>query len=174
MNIEFKLALIQLIIALAIGIITVFLTKKLVINQYLKNTKDLNPYKNTALMIFLSGTIFSVAYIVFGIMEPLSSTIKLLLAKDLSLSTLIVDVAKYLFLFLSLGYLFSGTIIFLAYKLFAILTTQVDEFKEIYENNIGVALLIAILTIVIALFTKNPFIILIESLIPFPEVPGII
>ena len=173
MKTEFTIALLELIISIGIGITTVYLTKWLLTKQYTKRTAELNPYKNTAFMVFLSGTIFSVGYIVFGIMEPLSATIKLLGSQNPSMLSLVVDTTKFLLMFLVLGYLFAGTIIFLAYKLFSSFTTKVDEYEEIYNNNIGVALLLAVLTIVIALFTKAPFIVFIESLIPFPAVPGL-
>ena len=78
MKTEINIALIELVISLAIGIITVYLTKTVLMRFYLKKTNEQNPYQNLSFMIFLSGTIFSISYIVFGIMEPLSSTIKLL------------------------------------------------------------------------------------------------
>jgi hypothetical protein len=174
MNSTFTISFIELIISIVVGVFTVYLTKLVMTKLYLKKTNELNPYKNTSYMIFLSGTIFSVSYIVFGIMEPFSATVKLLSAQNHEALGLVFDIAKYLGMFLSLGYLFGGMIIFLAYKLFSSFTTQVDEYEEIYKNNIGVAILLSVLTIVIALFTKSPFIVFIETLIPFPDVPGLV
>ena len=170
---EINIALIELIISLIIGLMTVYLTKMVLTKYYFKKTGDLNPYKNLSFMIFLSGTIFSVAYIVFGIMEPLSSTIKLLSTNYTSLFDLVLSVGKYLVIFILLGYTFGAGIVYVSYKTFALLTKQLDEFDEISKNNVGVALLVAVLTIVIALFTKDPFIIFVESFIPYPELPGI-
>lgn len=174
MNATFTISFIELIISIVAGVLTVYLTKLVMTKLYLKKTNELNPYKNTSFMIFLSGTIFSVSYIVFGIMEPFSATVKLLSAQNQDTLSLVFDISKYLIMFLFLGYLFGGMIIFLAYKLFSSFTSQVDEYEEIYKNNIGVAILLAVLTIVIALFTKSPFIVFIETLIPFPEVPGLV
>jgi hypothetical protein len=174
MNATFTISFIELIISIVVGVFTVYLTKLVMIKLYLKKTNELNPYKNTSFMIFLSGTIFSVSYIVFGIMEPFSATVKLLSTQNNDLLGLVFEIAKYLCMFLFLGYLFGGLIIYLSYKLFSSFTTQVDEYEEIYKNNIGVAILLAVLTIVIALFTKSPFIVFIETLIPFPEVPGLV
>ena len=84
-----------------------------------------------------------------------------------------IDIFKYLGMFLILGYSFGATIVYVAYNLFSKLTRNLDEYDEISKNNIGVALLIAVLTIVIALFTKDPFIIFVESFIPYPDVPNI-
>lgn len=53
-------------------------TKSVWMNFYLKKTNEVDPYKNLSFMISLSGTIFSVAYITFGIMQPLTATFKVL------------------------------------------------------------------------------------------------
>jgi hypothetical protein len=173
MKTEINLALIELLIALAIGILTVYLTKSVLMRFYLKKTNEQDPYKNLSFMIFLSGTIFSVAYLVFGIMEPLSSTIKLFSTANTSLF-LWLEIFRYLAIFLLLGYSFGAAIVFITYKLFSILTRKLDEYDEISKNNIGVAILLVVLMIVIALFTKGPFIIFIESFIPYPDVPNIL
>jgi hypothetical protein len=173
MKTEINIALIELVISLAIGILTVYLTKLVLMRFYLKKTNEQNPYQNLSFMIFLCGTIFSISYIVFGIMEPLSSTIKLLSTRNTSLIMLWFEIFKYLGMFLILGYSFGATIVFAAYNLFSKLTKNLDEYDEISKNNVGVALLIAVLTIVIALFTKDPFIIFVESFIPYPDVPNI-
>ena len=173
MKTEINIALIELVISLAIGILTVYLTKSVLMRFYLKKTNEQNTYQNLSFMIFLSGTIFSISYIVFGIMEPLSSTIKLLSTNNTSLFILWLGIFKYLGMFLVLGYGFGATIVYTAYHLFSKLTRNLDEYDEISKNNVGVALLIAVLTIVIALFTKAPFIIFVESFIPYPDVPNI-
>lgn len=173
MKTEINIALIELVISLAIGILTTFLTKLVLMRFYLKKTNEQNPYKNLSFMIFLSGTIFSISYIVFGIMEPLSSTIKLLSTYSNSDLWLWMEILKYLGMFLILGYSFGATIVYVAYNLFSKLTRNLDEYDEIAKNNVGVALLIAVLTIVIALFTKEPFIIFVESFIPYPAVPNV-
>ena len=77
---------IELIISVIIGLMTVYLTKILVMKFYLKKTHEANPYKNLSFMIFLSGTIFSVSYI-YSIMLFYSSdrSSPYLLSKFLSL-----------------------------------------------------------------------------------------
>lgn len=167
-----EFAFIELILALGIGIMTVFLSKYVLTKYYLGKKYEADPYKNTSFMIFLSGSIFSVCFILFGIMEPLSSTIKLLSANGINFD-FFVSIFKYTILFLAIGYVFSAGIIFISYKLFSILTKNLDEYEEISKNNIGVAILVSVLTIVIAMFTKMPFIIFIETLIPYPDVPNL-
>ena len=145
MNILENTASIELIIAVIIGLLTVYLTKVLIMNYYLKKTNESNPYENLSFMIFLSGSIFSVSYIVFGIMEPLSASIKILGVSNLANLDLSLEIVKYLAMFLVFGYTFSAIIIYTSFKLFSILTDKVDEYDEISKNNIGVALLISVL-----------------------------
>lgn len=167
-------AAVELLISVIIGLTTVYITKILVMYFYLKKTNESNPYKNLSFMIFLSATIFSVSYIVFGIMEPLSATIKIVGTTNVSMFDFITECIKYLLMFLVLGYSFSIFIIFITYKLFSMLTGRLDEYDEILKNNIGVAILVAVLLIVVAMFTKTPFISFVESFIPYPKLPTIL
>ena len=107
-------------------------------------------------------------------MEPLSATIKIVGTTNVSMFDFITECIKYLLMFLVLGYSFSIFIIFITYKLFSMLTGRLDEYDEILKNNIGVAILVAVLLIVVAMFTKTPFISFVESFIPYPKLPTIL
>jgi hypothetical protein len=173
MKTVFGPAAIELLIAMGIGILTVYLTKTLLTKFYLKKTKEINPYNNLSFMVFLSGTIFSVSLIVFGIMNPLSATFKVLDSSGLRGSQYVYACLEYTAIFLLIGYLFSAAVIFIAYKLFSLLTFELNEYEEINDNNVGVAILLVTLSIITALFVKEPFIVYLESLIPYPDVPNI-
>ena len=108
MSTIFSSAAFELLLSVLIGIMTVFLTKMVVMNFYVKKTGEIDPYKNLSFLIFLSGTIFSVSYITFGIMEPLTATFKLIQTSNYSLGTLILKYAQYIGMFLFLGYVFSA------------------------------------------------------------------
>jgi hypothetical protein len=163
----------ELFIALLIGVMTVYLTKSIIMNFYLTKTKENDPYKNLSFMIFLSGTIFSVAYITFGIMDPMTATFKVLEDSGQVGWSLILSCVQYAGLFLLLAYVFSGIVVFITYYLFTFLTTNLNEYEEIKDNNVGVAILIVVLTIVTAMFTKEPFIVYLESFVPYPDLPSI-
>jgi hypothetical protein len=173
MNSLFGPAGLELLLALIIGVMTVYFTKSILMNFYLKKTKEHDPYKNLSYMLFLSGTIFSVAYITFGIMDPMTATFKVIEDSGEQGWDLILSCTQYAGLFLLIAYLFSGFVVFVSYYLFTFLTTNLDEYEEIKDNNVGVAILVVVLTIVTALFTKQPFIVYLESFIPYPDLPGI-
>jgi uncharacterized membrane protein YjfL (UPF0719 family) len=63
--------------------------------------------------------------------------------------------------------LFINTSVFL---LFSVLTKGVNEFKEIKNNNISVAILVVAILISITLISKESIALLISSIIPYPEV----
>jgi hypothetical protein len=174
MKTDFYIALTQLSASVVMGILTVYLTKVIVTKYYKTKTGQVNPYQNTSFMIFLAGTIFSVSYMVYGINEPLAETMRILQSQELSKSKLILEYLRFAGMFLTLAYAFSAGVIFLAYKLFSILTAQLDEYEEISRNNIGVAILVSVLTIVIALFAHIAFIGFIQTFIPYPEMPTFI
>ncbi len=157
---------------LVIAILTVFLTKFILSKFYRKHTGEEFPYKNLAFMIFMSSSIFAVAWLMFGILNPLSGTMEVLSSSHESSGKIYFEFTKFLFLFLIIGYVLSLLINFIAYKLFTALTTKVDEFKEISEGNVGVAIMASVFVIIIALFCREPFIWLLESLIPYPDLPS--
>ena len=122
-------------------------------------------------MIFLAGVMFSVGYLLTGIIEPLSSTLDLLMSSHQDKGTLTWEYTKFLALFVSIGFTLGVLINIIAYFLFSSLTTEVNELEEIKNGNIGVAVLVSVIAITIAVFCKEPFLILLESFIPYPELP---
>ena len=170
----FEYNVIEIFVTAMIAVLTVFLTKTLVMRLYINRTQDIDPYKNIAFMVFLSGMILSVCYLVFSIFDPLASTMQLIRTQNLSNFGVLVEYFKYLTMFLIISYGVSVFIIILASSIFTVMTTNLDEFNEIAEGNIGVALLMFVLTLVIAIFTQHPFNVFLETFIPYPEVPNII
>lgn len=172
MDNEILISLIELGLALFIGIGTLFLTKYIFTKIYKAKTGEEFPYKNLAFMIFLSGSIFGVAWLIYGITEPLDTTLVLLMGSHSSTGKIVMEYTKYAGLFLILGYILGFTINYLSYLLFSALTKNVSEYDEIKNGNIGVAIMISLVIIVMSLFCQGPFIYFLESLMPFPEIPG--
>ena len=53
------------------------------------------------------------------------------------------------------------------------MTKDIDEFKEIKNNNIAIAIITATLIISISLLLKESVYLLLESFVPYPEIPRI-
>ena len=135
------------------------------------NKNDENIYSNTAFLIFLSGIMFSIGYLLSGIMTPLSSALSVINNGSLSSFDVVLNFSKYIGIFSALGLLLGGLINYLTYLIFSSLTTKLNEIEEIRSGNVGVAILVSIIAIIIAVFCREPFMIVLEHFIPYPEIP---
>ena len=77
-------------------------------------------------------------------------------------------------MFIVISYVLSALILLISSSLFTIMTRKLDEYNEIAEGNIGVALLMFVMILVISVFTQHPFLVFMETFIPYPELPNIL
>ncbi len=167
------ISVVELALSIFVGVTSLYFTHFILVKIYKQKTGDNNPYKNIAFMILLSGIIFSIGYLLSGIITPLSSTLDMLNNGESQVTTTIFSFVKYIIGFSFLGLILGGIINYLSYLLFTSLTTKLDEFNEIKNGNIGVAVLVSVIAITIAIFCKEPFMICLEHFIPYPEIPVI-
>ncbi len=161
------LASTQLILALLLSILVTFLSYRILrafmVKKY--NIKD----DNLAFALLCSSILFSVGYIISATLQPALSVIRIL-SKDIKNNAdLFFTSAKYVSLFVLLGFFVSFIVIMLGLYLFTLLTKNVDEFKEVGNDNKAVGLLIGVIIIVIALFVKDSTVLLLEAFIPYPK-----
>jgi uncharacterized membrane protein YjfL (UPF0719 family) len=168
---QLVISFLELSLAMIIGVLSLFVTHFVLVKVYMSKFPTTNPYKNNAFLIFMGGMMFSVGYLLSGIIHPLSSTLDLLIDGRPETLQLILSYSKYLGLFTVIGLILGGLINFLSYFIFATLTTSVDELDEINNGNIGIAVVVSVIAITIAVFCKEPFLVVLESFIPYPELP---
>ncbi|MEO1253470.1 MAG: DUF350 domain-containing protein [Bacteroidota bacterium] len=163
------LALIEIASAITIGIFILALTYKIV--QWVGQRYYRIEEYNLSYSIFVSAIILSVGIMISGIIEPLLSSFRLLNQQSNSFALAF----KYIgigAIYIAIAYtatIFIGLIsTFLYSKL-----TPIDEFEEIRKNNVGVSLIIGSILITLTLLTKNGVILLIEAIIPYPELPPV-
>ena len=87
--------------------------------------------------------------------------------------SLILDGFKYSGLLLSVIIITITLVIFISIKLFTYMTKNINEFQEIKKNNLAVAILTATIIISISLLVKESLYLLLETFVPYPEVPNI-
>ncbi len=163
------LGLIEIFSAITIGIFILALTYKIV--QWVgKKYYQIKDY-NLSYSIFTAAIIIAVGIMISGIVEPLISSFRLLNRQSDSFTLAF----KYIgtgAIYIAIAYtatVFIGLIsTFLYSKL-----TPIDEFEEIRQNNVGVALIISSILITLTLLTKNGVVLLIEAIIPYPQLPPI-
>ncbi|HMJ46917.1 MAG TPA: hypothetical protein VK498_06280 [Ferruginibacter sp.] len=123
------------------------------------------------LNIIISAILFSAGYLISAAILPLHTTIKTLSTLSLNRSVFIWECFKYILLFLILGFIVTVISSFITLMLFNSITKNVDEIEEAGKGKIGYSVLMAVLVIVITLFVREPFINILESMIPYPDLP---
>lgn len=160
------LGLIEIISAISIGVFILYLTYKILkwIGRRYYDIKD----KNLAYSIFMAAMMFSVGYMVSGVIPPLISSFRLLNIDNGLLLTLT---------FIGRGSIYVG-LAFVSALFIGLLSTTlytwmtpIDEFAEIKNNNVGVALIVASIVITLTLLSKDGVSLILESITPYPDLP---
>lgn len=171
MNMTFiLLSLLELGIALLLGIAVLYLTfllmQRFIVRRY-QIEKD-----NLAFAALGAGILFSVGNILEGSIEPISSTIRQLKNVHDHIGMITGQALLYILAFLLISFCIAVAVNLISIRLYVSLT-HFDEFREIQENNIAIGILTGVIMIVISMFVKDAVIQLMESLIPYPELPSI-
>ena len=163
------LGIIEILSAISIGATILSITYKLV-SWVGKKYYDIEEH-NLAFSIFMASMLFAVGYMVSGVIQPLLSLFRLLSNEtETWLLTL-----KYLgigALYISIAFVSAIAVGLLSTSLYSRLT-PINEWEEIKKNNLGVAIIIGVIVITLTLMTKSGVTLIIESLIPYPELPPI-
>lgn len=162
----FTLSLIEIVLSILITVVIIFITYKTLKWLFFRD-HDLRG-DNLAFAIFTSGIVLSVGIILSEILPSITNIIRLATTQTAAIE--MSTIAFYSGLYLLIGFIAAVFINAAVFFLFSILTTGVDEFKEIKNNNIAVAILIVAILISITIILKDSIALLISSLIPYPEV----
>lgn len=125
---------------------------------------------NFAFGIFMSSILLSVGLIVSTAYSPSMSLIQILQKSTVGKLDLFLSFSKYFLMFLGIALLTSFIIVVVSVKLYNSLTKNIKELKEISENNMAIALITGVIIIVISLFAKDSVAVIIESIIPYPNI----
>ncbi|MCP4458162.1 MAG: DUF350 domain-containing protein [Cytophagales bacterium] len=163
------LGLIEIVSALTIGIFILALTFKIV--QWVgKKYYGIGKY-NLAYSIFTATIMISVGLMASSVIQPLISSFRLL---DMQHNNFILAL-RFLgtgVIYISIAYSVAILIGLVSTFLYSKLT-PINEFEEIRENNVGVALMISSIIITLTLLTKSGVELLIEAIIPYPAGPPV-
>lgn len=162
------LGIIQIISALSCGVLILFLTYK-IINLYGKKTLNITE-KNTAYNILVAGILFSVGYIVNGVVQPILDSFRLLISRGITITQLIGEFIFYGGIYIAISYIAALLVTGIGIYFYTYIT-PINELREIKNNNIGVALVVSVVIIILSIFCKGGIILFIESLVPYPELP---
>ena len=162
----FTLSLIEIVLSILITVIIIFITYKILKWIFFRDY-DLKG-DNLAFTIFTSGIVLSVGIILSEILPSITNIIRLSTTQTEAVDT--STIILYSGLYLLIGFITAVFINASVFFLFSMLTKGMDEFKEIKNNNISVAILVVTILISITIILKDSIALLISSLIPYPEV----
>ncbi len=161
------LGLIEILSAVSIGIFILALTYWIVkwVGRKYYGIKS----GNLAYSVYIAAIMFSVGLMISEVIQPLISSFRLMSSSHNSFSL----VFRYIGqggIYIAIAYSFSLLIGLLSTALYSRLT-PIEEFVELRNNNVGVALIVSSILITLTLLSKDGVAMIIESIIPYPELP---
>lgn len=163
------LALIQILSSLTTGIIILWLTFR-ILKAVGKRFLGIEAKTNLSFSIFTASILFSVGFSVSTVIQPVVSSFRLLSKTSDSLFDLTSSFILYGGIYVAIAYAASMIISCIGILIYTNMT-PIDEFKEIKDNNVGVAILVGSIIITINLISRSGVALLIESLLPYPDLP---
>ncbi len=165
----FYLSIIELVISLVIGVLVLFLVYRFFM-QWFRRRYNFND-DSLAINVLVSAILFSTAYLLSGCLVPINTSFKTLQGMNLDRGMFIWESVKYAALFLAIGLIISLLSNYITLLFYNSITKKVDELEEIANGKISYAILMSALLISMTLFIRDAYINIIESLIPYPDLP---
>jgi uncharacterized membrane protein YjfL (UPF0719 family) len=163
------ISLFQICAGLILGTTLLYIAFKLM-SGWLKKSHKIEQH-NTSTGLLIGSVLFSVGYFITSIIEPLITTFRMLMKNYANLGIVIGIGCLYMLGYFVLAFVFSFLVVVVSFFLFTLFTRKINEIEEIKNNNIGIAVIIAVVIITMAIIVGNGFTLLTESIIPFPSLP---
>ena len=162
------LGTVEILSSLSCGIVILFVTYR-VMKLYAKRRLKLEE-NNVAYNILTAGVLFSVGYIVSGVIQPMLSSFRILSGSNISSSELIWSFLGYGGLYILIAYLLALFVSFMGIAIYGNMT-KISETEELRNNNMGVAITLVAIVVTLAIMCGEGVSLLVESFIPYPDLP---
>ncbi len=156
---DFAFASYEIVLAIVFSLITIFISKKVFVSLLLRSSGEKNVlYKNPAIALFGGVTLICQLILVHASLKPAVDTLKVveLAEQDLTFDMFLTSFS-YFMLFFIISLIVSQVLILVTTKLYFMATRQLDEIKEIKENNLGVSIIISAVVLGITLSVNSSF-----------------
>ncbi len=160
------LALIEIFSALSLGV-TILAATYLMMKYIGKKKYGINQ-NNQAYGILMACVLFSMGYLVSGVIHPLLSLFRILSTRNIETLQLVFSFIGYGAVYLALTFVVAFLVCLLGMVIYNYIT-PIDEMAELRNNNIAVALVVGSMIITLSLLSHDGVELLIESFIPYPE-----
>jgi len=160
------LAIIEILSAMSMGIFILAASYQF-LKYYGKKKYGILP-NNQAYGIFMATVLFSVGLTMSSVIQPLLSLFRIFASRDMSTFELIGKFIGYGGIYIAMAFVFAVVVCVSGIFIYTFIT-PIDEFAELKNNNISVALIVGSIIITLSLLTNNGVDLLIESFIPYPQ-----
>lgn len=159
-----------LVFGLLLGVVLLFITYKICLKIFSNGEKNAL-LTNSALAIIIASVFISAGYVMSGIIDPLVHTINTLNSQELTGKDFLLQAVYYTVLFSFIALFISLFASVVGFKAFDVITKGINEAQEIKNGNVNVAIVGGAIIFVLSLFIKFGVIQLVESFIPYPDIP---
>jgi len=163
------MGLIDIFISMLFTVFVIWISYKIIHKLIFRNDND-NP-KNVSVAILLSSILLSMGILIQETADPIMNVFRLLSTQDLSYQAIFLKLLTVMMIYMGMAVFFGFIVNAIGIFLFTILTRNINEWKEIRENNISVALITAVMIIVLTLAIKDGLGLIFESWVPYPTTP---
>jgi uncharacterized membrane protein YjfL (UPF0719 family) len=163
--------LIEILISFASGIFIFFISFK-VFSLLTRNIDELSELKRNNLSVAILGMsfVFGIVMLVKSAINPTMETLNFVMSyQGVTFPTIIYAIIRIIIIYIVSG-IFAFLILWLAIKIFLILTSDIDEMEEIKKNNIAVSIIIATFIVSTALILQYPLKTLLNALVASPYI----
>jgi len=162
----FYISLFQLGVSIFIGVLILYSTYRL-IDKFIR-TKNNIQNDNFSYAILCSSILFSVAYLISDIKDPILDSIRLVQNQPGFDGNIIFEGIKYTGFFLCISIIIISLVIIISIYLFTLMTKDINEFEEIKNNNVAVSIITSVIIISISMMVKDSLYLMLESFLPYP------
>jgi hypothetical protein len=107
--------------------------------------------KNIGVALVLGSFIWTIGRMCFESIKPIMNSFYMNVASGFTLKTILFFIIE-IFLSLLLALLMGAIIVYLSVKLLMVITKDIDEWEEIKQKNIAIAVIISVTVIVVGMF----------------------
>lgn len=159
----------QMFLALSFGLLTVFITLRIINQNILKvDFSDLVKNGNVALAIFEGVLIFCVLFLVeISILPSVDALRTMVITHQTFTFKMFMISLGYFFIFYAISLIFSYLLIISAFYVFIYATDRLDEIQEIKNNNIAVAILVGAVMLSVTLYIRPSLSNLVSSFVDY-------
>jgi hypothetical protein len=157
------------VILIFVGVIFTLIAIKVINLIFSKKASFSELSKNLSYSIVSSASVLCLGIIFSKIYNPLHEIFRILSSGE----NYIWSSIKYTSAFLGMAFLSWVIVIGISTSVISVLTKDIDELEELRNDNWKLAILLASCIIGLTLMISNPIIGLLESIIPYPNIPNL-